>query len=801
MKNMASITLHKNIISAAIAAIAKTVAIAKTAAIAAVAVFAAGGFGSGAAFAQEASPVWTGGSRSWNDAKNWAGRAAPAPSKAIDFVFDSPAGNSFAFSTPFEAGGVIASTNAGAFSFKAPQIRIGGNIVDETADGWILEDVFKPGLVVNNSANPLTFSGETRLCWDSALDAAGGPIIIAGGIDGGGRALQKLGAGELRAEGGKISVKNVSIDAGRFALHGAAAEIASPETFGKNSGAELLLADGATLAAGANAGRGGIEFAPRLEMRGTAKRGGGASVFDAGGNTLNLHSKSFSLRDGASITNAAEISVYMRAPDVSAIEGLAAGGAKISSPLFVLGNTSQGSLRFATNITMTLRGIPDASAKNQTTLDLGGSGRLVIGSRTEHNTRAEDVRMIVTDGARVENVRVIGVSPWRLGGHRNSLRIDKGAYVSGGVMIVGSTGVSNAVEISGAKTKAIVGGGDVFIGGYGDTWNGAAHNSLKLADGASLQVSGSVYIGRSSTNGDFSDHGNHLHVAGGASLKAKNITAGSQGHRKGGATSNNWARIEGRGTRWDADGGRLTVAYAEGGYFVANQALVMDGALITNISAVSIGVASSSSCASNRLVIANGARASTKGIVQIGVGTSNHLNIRAEGNTIQLAGGKDGPALWDMGGGELVIGHATGRTSSALNNKFILYPNSQATSAGAISIGRGIGPTSGNAIVLAGGGITAKSLYIAKNNGIDVTLTSAGIKPILIEGAVSFDDAGAKIIPTAMPGAQAGRYPLLGWKGEAKNIAKLSLDDNADKRKWKLEIDEANKRVFLVFTL
>jgi len=203
--------------------------------------------------------------------------------------------------------------------------------------------------------------------------------------------------------------------------------------------------------------------------------------------------------------------------------------------------------------------------------------------------------------------------------------------------------------------------------------------------------------------------------------------------------------------------------------------------------------------AGNRLHVANGARLWTHDVVRVGETNSRLTTCPADENIVTVAGGPLGEAFWDMGGAPLAIGATLGPHAPSRDNKLFLYPGANVVKVGRIAIGEGTGTTTDNAIVLAGGAISAKSLCMFKNNGIDVILPPSGLQPVRIEGDITVGD-GAFVNPRALADAKGGRYQILGWGGNANDISKLRLHAKADGRKWKLETDETNKKVFLIFT-
>ena len=740
--------------------------------------------------------TWTGkASRAWGDTNNWSEGEAPKPSKTAEFVFDSPVTAAFEFADRFDAAGIVVSTNSGQVSIKAPSIRFGANLADDTADGWILEDVTMPGSVVNKSPKALALAGATSLAWNTTFDAAGGGISVSGGIEGG-WTLEKRGAFDMVIAGGKTTLDALVLQNGRLAFNGSDVFIRDAQNISKkNYATDFILAEGTSLKTPITSNT-FIEVNPRLMMYGRSKTDNSPSVWDASGNNFNVISRGMTLQSGAIISNIATFCTYMIPGNTNVVEQTISGGAKIFCRWFNAANTSNSGHNNTRNMTFTLRGVPNAKPEDQTVLDVGG-GQFHLGKRFDGSCNASYNTMLVTDGARVDNASWLCITH-EIGGVGNLMRVDKGSRVSCAGIIVGSTGWSNSLEIAGANTKVLAGNGELRVGHFNATWGGPRHNGLRITDGATLQDAGNVYVGYSrSTNAAESDYHNHILVSGGSTFKSKGLTVSHAGPK--GGSSNNWFRVEGRGSVWDAGGGGMTCGYSEAGTSTSNQVLFVDGAMITNLAVVSIGYTVNASAIGNRLVVADGTRVFTKDEIRVGSTNSRQTYCRAEHNTITVAGGKSGASVWDMGGAMLSVGVVYGADSPARNNKFILQPDGRVINAGAIIIGRGKGTLTDNMLSLAGGSINGKSLTIASGNGIEALLSSAGLKPIAIEGDVTIS-AGAYVQPRAAAGVVAGRHLILAWKGAAKDIANLKLHEKTDTRKWKLEIDEPNKRVFLNYT-
>ncbi len=737
--------------------------------------------------------LWTGqgNSTSWNDPGNWESGEVPVPSVSTTFIFESPAGNKFGFggTNPFGAGALIVSENAGQFSFTAPGIVLGGSAADDKVDGFILEDLFFNGSVVNQSKQALILGADVRLGWDTVINASNANVAISGSLDGTGRKLVKEGPADLLISNGQVTLSALDIKNGRVALVGSNATI--QDSFGKSRKGELMLLNGSVLTTASSGTGKSISLFPTISMSGVNKTTGAPCKWDLSGDSLTLYGYPFTLSLGASITNTGALTIMMPPGETNRLNYSLAGGASISCTGLTIGSTEARYYQSASNITFTLMGTP-LTEKRQTMLNLNG-GNINVGLRIDGNARSRHNSLIVKDNARILNANLLTV-PAGNGDSFNSAVFRDGAFLSCTGMSIGYLSVSNRVEVVGATTQVSVGGGDVRIG-HTQYWGGTRDNGLSIREGATVSQVGKIVIGQGRSNKNENDSGNFLSLQSGARLESQSAIVSHAGSREG-VSTNNYIRVEGVGTKWNASGGNIGVGYAESGNSHGNYILITDSALVTNAGPVSVGVASGRTSRGNRLILTNNAKIFSTALVQVGVNNNSNKNNESSDNSILVTGGESGTSLWDLGGAGLYIGSASGWNANSRDNKFILGPGSQIKNVGSLVIGRGEGNFKNNALVLAGGALTAKSLTITELNGIEVTLTSAGIKPLLIETDVTFD-YDTTIFPKASPDAKSGSYPLLGWKGKSKNLDKLKLAKSVDKNKWYLEVQEDSKRMYL----
>ena len=741
--------------------------------------------------------TWTGkgSSTSWNDAANWDAPAAPLPVLSAEFVFDGPAGNAFGFGgkEAFRAAVLHFTPQAGKYSITAPEIVIGGSAAEDKTDGWILESIFSPGRVVNESPQAQTLNSDVRLGWDTTFFASNGNLVVNGKLDGTGFILEKTGPRDLIVNEGAADLARLVLKAGRLVLLGSSATFR--DVGGQNPEAELVLLNGARLVsdrADAADPESPLAVFPSVSLSGVSKSTGQPCSWDLSGRPLRKYGGAFSLSHGAAITNAGALFLHTLGNQTNGVAYRVEGGASIHCKGLVIGATDKDRYRTARLVQMTVAGNRAPGAR-QTLLDLGG-GSLNVGYRDEGNTRSWENSLTVTDGARIVNAGEFRVAGGQ-GDSGNAASFSNGASLVCQGMRVGLLGSSNRVDVAGAGTAVDLGEKPLYVGTVSTV--GSPHgNSVRITDGAAVDRAGVVYVGRCTGWGESTDGDNVLTVDNGARLVSQGALIGCNDGRSK-RSARNRVVIDGARTHWNASGDRLLIGNAGAGTSTVNLLLVANGAVVTNLGTIAVGVAAGGESVGNMLAITNGAQVFSRGAVQIGAVNRESKTLGATGNLILVSGGPMGPARWDIGGGALAVGAASAWNGISHGNRLVLQAGAQVINAGAVQIGPGRdGNFKDNQIVLAGGLIMAASLEVSERNGLGVELGPWESKPILVEKDVVFEH-GTFIDPKAHPGAKPGRHPLLGWKGKAEGLDRLKLVSGAAKNSWKLEIQEDQKRIYL----
>ncbi|MGI5869674.1 MAG: hypothetical protein ACOX9C_09570 [Kiritimatiellia bacterium] len=742
--------------------------------------------------------TWTGkgASKSWNDAANWDPPAAPAPGLSSAFTFDAPDGNAFGFGgdQPFRAASLHFTPRAGRYSIAAPQIVLGGSANEDKADGWILEPIFAPGRVVNESPQAQMFNADVRLGWDTTFCASNGNLVVNGTLDGADFALEKTGAGDLILNEGAANLERFTLKEGRLVLLDAAATLHNLQA--ENPKSEIILLNGASLVADrADTPDTGssIYIHSQVQLAGVSKSTGRSCLWDLSGRSLHKCGSPFSLSHGASITNAGVLYLHTLAKQTNGVSYHVEGGSSIFCNGLVIGATDRGSFKNSHRISMTLAGNHAPGAARQTILDLGGRG-LNVGHRDESHARSTHHSLTVSNGAKIVNADEFRV-PGGIGDSHNTAVVSSGSTLYCKGMRVGLLGSSNRVDITGVGTTLDLDEKPLVIGTV-SSWGKPFGNIVRITDRAAVDRVGVVYVGRGTGWGEHSDGDNVLTVDNGARLTSQGALIGCNSGRNQSSTGNRFV-IDGRGTRWNASGERILIGNASTGAAIENQIVMANGAFVTNMTTITVGNAAGGKSTDNVLEINNGVQMFSRGAVQIGVVSRESKTNGATDNRIVVAGGAAGPVLWDLGGGDLSVGVANAWNGISRNNRLVLQPGAMLRNVGAVTVGRGQdGSYQDNQIVLAGGVLMAQSLDVTLNNGIGVELGAWKTNPILVEKDVVFGHR-TFIAPKATSSAKPGRTLLLAWKGKAEGLDRLKLSPDADQNAWSLEILEPQKQLIL----
>ncbi len=732
--------------------------------------------------------VWTGGNgKDWEKKENWNnGRVPVKNSFGTDFVFTSANGTVFSgIGDLIRAASFTFPTNCGKYVFEAGTIIFGGSMQESREDGYILEDVFRNGLVVNDSPHGQTFKGRSLFKHDTVIENNGGTLVFDGGLEGPDRSLTKKGPGDVIINGGKFSAAALVMDEGRIALNGCSAEVFHKNGIsGDNKLSHVMVLNGSTLSLPGDTGA--FNIRPAMTISGK-----GASV-DFGGHSVMAMTQPWTVADGM-ITNCSAFYVVMnsKAPTNTVTIGP---GAKICTKGFVLGYANQNEIRqgTASNLVLNVSG----TDKAPTVINLNG-GNFEMG-RCIGRGKTEDLHALFSGHVSVNNAKSV-IMPVN-GGSKFSLKITDGVKINSS----GFKGCYNCrtgtVAVTGKDTVWDAGKETFGVVVAENTSAQSERNRVRIGERAAVRTEGQFnFLYRSGwKTADRDDTDNLLLVDSGAFIRSKGGSLISARCGGEGSVHDNSVLFRGNGTVWNAGGGNISLIYAADRSTSGNSVSVQDGAAITNVSDFSFAIGSGGGSSQNRLNI-TGASIYTRGRVTIAKNSKYHKRKGSDApvssNVVVIAGRDGNAAVWDFGNNLLSIGSSDSSECPSTDNCFVVGRNAILKNAGNINIGtERVNGSSQNFMELAGGQVEARNISVYGKCGIALD-ASKQIRPIRISENVVFgDDSLISIKNHSKAGRDVKILPVLMWKGRITGADKVKLAEGSSL--WELVIEENEKRIY-----
>ena len=775
-----------------------------------------------AAATAAAQEVWTGaaGSKSWNDGGNWASGRAPAPTIGLFAIFDDPAGAAFGFggSAPLRFGRIELSTNSGPVSLKAPGFVLGGSVNGEPEVGFIAEDVATDAVLRNFSSGALTLRGGTTAGWSLVVDATNGPVRFEGGLDPAGHPVAKRGPHPLEiAGGGPVHFRSFDFAEGGLELSGRA-DVAIPNLelgprhfAGRRDSPEVRVEGGSTLRI-TNSVNNSVWFRYPFVLGTPGKTD--RSVFVGNQGRLSFN-RAPTFAAGCCITNAGPVCFgFHPTSDVPRTVRVPA-GMRIHAQGLWLGGTpnldwQKFDQRGHNGIRLLVEGpeIPDTPGQKKlsgppTLLDLGQRGFLVGGSFDNANSSNALARLSGAAVLRTTGWIMVPETPRRNDGNR--LFLEGGARADALGAEIGGASCSNALSIAGEGTSLTLGREGIYLGYGSDQPGQSVGNRIVLKDRARLHSEGPLRIGRGRRNNDRNESlskDNTLTVSGGARLVTSGAEIGVASFS--GPVLSPAVVIDGSGSRWDLSSQGVTVGAGRGASLSNAVLSIRNGATVTNARDVAVGLASGSTARNCRLQL-TASRLFTRGRVYVGRTSDGDHDYESLDNLAVVAGANTVGALWDFGGGSLLVGYSEGWRHMLRRNALELRPGGRLQNIDALVLGTGSHSedtfSEGNELRLLGGSLApVKSLRMGKGGVLALAInpaTKLGTTPIEVEGDVEVSK-GAAVKPLPPKGGARPRlYPVLRWKGNAKGLENLALAPGVDAARWKLHVDAEKKQVLL----
>ena len=753
--------------------------------------------------------TWVGGgeTRNWNDKENWAEKRLPITGKGATITFADADGASFAFggNAPLRFGALITSTNAGPVSMKGPAFHLGGSSNEEPDVGFILEEILFPAVINNQSASPFTLTAaDIRADGDIRITAASNSVVtLVGDSSFGGRLTTD---GHVRFKDGDVRANRFAIVNGLFELDNATFALTNNTVGTPNNRPDIAFrfVNGSRFEITREDRTGALSFLAPLEVENASIVAKvdhfhftqNPPVFGPG-TTLDV--------DGAlrfpiagSLTNR---QVVTFGP-----------GSKIRASRFVLGGNQRRPWPARNDrlcgVDVVIHGEDPAKKASPaspatTRLEVFGNHLRVGGD--DDNNNSYGMRLFADGDVRIDVAEGIDVPDAPGGSPFNALVLSNGVHATCKRLFFGNSSESNTLIVSRSKLEVLDGR---FAVGNPGQWNrpGSRNNRVVIRDGSEF---GSFKMGfvlaRSADANDKPERSNAtnniVQVLGGSTFRSEWATIGEGSLSY--PTADNQMILSGKGTRWlFAENANLNVGFGNNGRAVGNTLLIQNGAALRGVRDLKVGnVADRGGRATgNRLIVRGGSIEST-GDIFVGTIGNARKNAVSETNLVVIAVHNNIPSSWDFHGGALLIGYGNG-TERVRGNIFRGGPGAKLTNLSRISVGGSRNADSyHNLLELSGCEISPiETLTVYANNTISIAVSPAfaphGTHPLLVTGNVSFD-YDTFIRPEAARGTKPGKYPVLLWKGEAKDIDKLKLSPDVNSKRWNLIVDTEKKQVLV----
>jgi len=329
-------------------------------------------------------------------------------------------------------------------------------------------------------------------------------------------------------------------------------------------------------------------------------------------------------------------------------------------------------------------------------------------------------RIVVDQGGMVSNATVyVGTGSTFL--HDNSLLLTNGAHwwvAAGSAPAIGNGGSNNSAEVTGAGTIWDLGAKELQVGGKGSAYTNSTFSTLRLEAGAVI-TNGYVTVGATPYA-----VGNTMTVANGGQLfMSGNSTIGN-------SSTNNLMLVTGEGTLWNCNAQMITVGTGAGA--VGNALRIESGALITNVGIFTVGNTGANSSTGT---VDNGR------VVNLG---NTYIGSTSSNNVMTVTGDK---SLWNCNGQPLTVGNGATAVGNDMrirngalvtniygltvggtggsNNRLTVSDGGRCYLSISASLSIGSAGAAGNFTSASGSGSTLSSLGNLTNGNIYVGITGA----------------------------------------------------------------------------
>lgn len=744
---------------------------------------------------------WLGGGKTakWSDKSNWAQNQVPSFfSFSTAISFDAENGKHFGFGgDDFEMriGSIFYPTNAGSYAVSAPIFTIGGSVNENRDDGYILENIYSPGLIENHSDQTQTLKGaRLRIGWDTTIETINGDVVLKGGADGPNYRIYKHGPNNLTIADGKIDLKAISFNEGNLVLSNVTGSILNDNSFSTNFTSMLSVKDGAHITVGNTNVNDVFYLRHQFNVSGE-NESGEPCLIDFQNRNLAIFSKDFKVDSGI-IENAGHIRL-INGWDGRRYTFEFANGAELNCKGIYVGVADRNFGQIGcSNVTLRVIG---GSKDTPTKLNLNG-GELFLGTRGGWGD-------LFSKGSNtievVGNAQIVGVGKTYIptdGAPNSKLILNDGAKLETSTLWFGFRGSCVTGVVNGKDTRLDVTNHDLTIG-YTDWDHPTTNVLLTISNGAVLNSVPKMYVGQTT-----SSHAANscitsnvvVRVIKGGKLRTKGAVIGYANRSKDSCTSVfNKLLVSGNSTAWESTGDTIVVGSAHSSLAANNTITVQDGARVLSKSTIIVGNGAGRPSNNNKFRLLSGSVMRQHENIVVGK-NNNSDNQEVCDNVFEMRGTAKAKTILQMENKSIMVGYSDKNNRPARNNRFILGPYSELKGVKNLNIGMEKHcKNSGNAFVLAGGNALVDNLTICDNNFIELDLATAP-KPLLVNKDVYFGEGSCIKVVNAEK-ARPGQYPVLAWKGDSTGIDRIKLDPSMDASRWVLDIRKDRKQIVLYY--
>ena len=377
--------------------------------------------------------------------------------------------------------------------------------------------------------------------------------------------------------------------------------------------------------------------------------------------------------------------------------------------------------------------------------------------KVNHLLQVNDATLTFTGGARFEN----GQSP----------------------VYVGENCADSSLVATGEGTLLDLAGQSLVVSRNDGGASRADRNALSVGEGAVVTNVFMLNIGECQGGRD----GNSITIASGAKVY-------SRASRIGSMCQGSVFTVTGAGTLWDNGGGDIEVGESGGGTAPHDNELhVTDGAILTNVNAISVSRASAGgNCTNNHFIVDGGAKVFSAGESTVGWSCTGNSWTS---NSWALVEGEG--SSWNLGAGTLIVGYALQGYSACST---MTVRNGGTVSAGGVQMGRSHARTAiGDRLAITNGASFASTgeVLIGCSSTDNQNTESRDIEAYVADSSV-WDMNGGTLRIGRRNGKRVWVHDCrlrVGPGGEVRNVGEVHLGDTYDAGRVESVTDEEGNTV------